>query len=185
MKSIWVMFLFLFSNQLMAQDRCAYLSKPSADNLYPGWQVYDNCASHQKGLLNISAYHMGQIDFSDSDLAPFWFQGQHYYVKPDRSYLAVLSYDNGADYFSEGLVRSIKDGKIVYSNSILETVIPAKYEWGWPFEKGRALVCSGCALQAKDDMGHQSIVGGLWGYIDKEGREVVPVNNSQVEVREK
>jgi hypothetical protein len=89
--------------------------------------------------------------------------------------LQVLTFDNGADYFSEGLTRSLVGGKIAYFDRSFHQVISPKYDWGWPFEAGRALVCLGCSPTGFEKDGHSSVDGGKWGFIDKSGKEVVRV----------
>ena len=45
---------------------------------------------------------------------------------------------------------------------------------------GLSLVCSGCAeTPHPHDAEHVPITGGLWGYIDHRGREIVPVRYSR------
>ncbi|MFL6585216.1 MAG: WG repeat-containing protein [Chthoniobacterales bacterium] len=105
-----------------------------------------------------------------------------YYVKRDGATLPVITYDNGADYFSEGLVRSRLAGKIAYFNKQFEQVIPPRYDWGWPFENGKALVCVGCAEAAPDADQHTMMQGGRWGYINHSAREVVGVTHSFEEI---
>jgi len=122
------------------------------------------------------------IGFGSSGLAPFWVSGQHFYVKANSDFLPVISYDNGADIFREDLVRTVIDGKISYFNSNLKMVVAPKYDWGWPFSNGKALVCLGCIIEKPDGNGHKPVTGGLWGYIDKAGKEVIPVKYKQNEV---
>jgi len=65
-----------------------------------------------------------------------------------------------------------------------EAVIPPHhYDWGWPFENGRALVCLGCR-EGEPEGEHRPVVGGRWGYVDKSGEEVVPVRLSRSEALE-
>jgi hypothetical protein len=77
--------------------------------------------------------------------------------------------DNGADYFKEGLVRGLRHGKLVYYDRALRSVIVTNYDWGYPFEQGRAEVCMGCKETRLDDE-HQTMVGGHWAVIDRKGR---------------
>ncbi len=158
---------------------CAYVAKETAQYKYPQMEPYENCASYLNGKLRLSPLHFSQLDFGASGLTSFWTHGQHFYIKADGSFLAVVSYDNGADWFAEGLVRSMVNGRIAYFNKDFKIVIPAKYDWGWPFSEGRALVCSGCRIQAADKDGHKPITGGKWGYINRQGEEIVPIQYSK------
>lgn len=161
---------------------CAYIPKHTESYPYPEWEVLNNCASYKEGVLKIAKTHINNIGFtdtsttSDSSLnnAPFFTAKQYFYVKSDGRFLPVIFYDNGADYYQEGLTRSLVNGKIAYFDKDFKQVITPKYDWGWPFESGKALVCKDCVLVALDD-GDKAYEGGLWGYINKQGEEVVPV----------
>ena len=107
--------------------------------------------------------------------------GLHYHVKPDGSMLPVVTFDNWADYYSEGLTRSVVNGKIAYYDRDFRQVVVPQYDWGWPFINDRALVCKGCTIQPQDEDGHQRVTGGLWGYINKKGEEIIPIKFTQSE----
>ena len=85
------------------------------------------------------------------------------------------------NYFSEGLTRSLVGGKIAYFDSSFHQVISPKYDWGSPFEAGRALVCIACKPSKPDDDGHFSVDGGAWEFIDRSGKEVVRVKLTRAE----
>ena len=154
---------------------CTYVANEEAAELEP----HANCATHQGSGLTVSEDDVHRMAFDADGLAAVWVEGQWFYVKRSGAMLPVVTYDNGADDFSEGLVRSVRGGKIAYYDAAFAEVIPPKYDWGWPFENGRALVCLGCAKGEPDGDGHVAIVGGEWGYIDTHGREVVPVHLSR------
>lgn len=82
-------------------------------------------------------------------------------------------FDNGPDYFEEGLARSRVGGKIAYLDRTLRPRIVTGYDWGSPFEHGRADVCVGCRMEREGE--HSVVVGGKWGVVDHMGRVVVPV----------
>lgn len=179
--------LSLLASPLLAQEQelCAYIAIQTPCNEYPEWEHYENCATYIDGELTIYSEHLTSVGFGSSELASFWTQNQYFYIRKDGSYLAVIGHDNGADIFQEGLTRSVLDGKIAYFNPAFQMVISPKYDWGWPFSEGRAMVCSGCEIQSPDELGHKSVSGGVWGYIDKQGIEVVPVRYSQSDLRSK
>jgi len=85
--------------------------------------------------------------------------------------LVALTYDNGADYFQEGLARTVQGGKIGFINPSLELVIPPIWDFAFPFENGYSVICTGC--RQEPDGEHSSIVGGGWGYIDLRGKVVL------------
>lgn len=135
---------------------------------------YEACATVEGGRLVIAPEHLKRLHFDKNGLADIVVNRQNYYVKRDGSSLAVITYDNGPDDFSEGLTRSLVDGKIAYFDRAFRMVIPPLYDWGWPFEKGRAVVCSGCR-PGEPVFEHTPIKGGVWGEINKKGVVVVPL----------
>jgi|GEM_PF-1167438 len=86
----------------------------------------------------------------------------------------ALLYDNGPDYFVEGLARSPRGGKIGFVDERLDLVVPREWDFAFPFEDGVARVCTECVERCADGDEHCEIVGGSWGHVDREGREVSP-----------
>lgn len=79
-------------------------------------------------------------------------------------------YDNGPDYVQEGLLRFVENGKMGFVNEAGKKVIPAQFDFVYPFEKGKARFCNGCKT-IKD--GEHSMIDektGEWGEVDKKGR---------------
>jgi hypothetical protein len=133
------------------------------------------CAEARDGKVTVLRAHLAQMSFGTQGLESVLIGRQHYYVKPDGSTLPVLTYDNWADDFAEGLVRARVDGRIAYYDATFRQVIAPKYDFGWPFAGGRAQVCVGCSVAAPDDDGHSVVTGGDWGYIDKAGILLAPL----------
>jgi hypothetical protein len=160
---------------------CTYVADtPDAD-----LESHPNCAAKREDRLIIAPDHLRRMRFSSDGLAPVVIDNHWYYIKINGDSLSVLTYDNAADDFSEGLTRSLVRNRVAYFDHDFHQVIPPTYDWGWPFKDGRALVCLGCSLAAPDSEGHRPVVGGKWGFIDKRGREVVPVTLTQAEAMAK
>jgi hypothetical protein len=104
-------------------------------------------------------------------------EGKMHYVNAAGRAAQVLLFDNGADDFEEGLARTVRGGKIGYLDRSLVERVPPRWDFGFPFQGGVAIVCQGCREQ--QDGEHTSVVGGLWGYIDHQGNVVVPVTFSR------
>lgn len=83
-------------------------------------------------------------------------------------------YDNGADYFSEGLRRLVKNGKVGFADRNGNTVIVAKHDFAFPFNYGYAAFCDGCDWEKTNDE-HRSVVGGKWGVMNVKGETVQPL----------
>lgn len=160
---------------------CAYAGKK------PGAEIasHAECARRSAGKMVILKQHLARMAYDAHRLASVRIEQQHYYVKPDGTLLPVLTHDNWADDFSAGLTRALVAGKIAYYDANFKQVIAPRYDWAWPFQNGRALVCRGCQPGPPDGDGHTQIVGGLWGYIDRKGIEVVPVRLPPSDAREK
>jgi hypothetical protein len=156
---------------------CVYVDNSPTGEL----ESHAECATRASGALRVSEDHLARMSYING-LASVVIDRHWYYVMRNGRSLAVLTYDNGPDGFSEGLTRSPVGDKVAYFDSTFRQVIGPKYDWGWPFEGGRALVCIGCKLGKPDHEGHAALSGGLWGYVDRSGKEIVPVKLSQEEV---
>ncbi|AUL46013.1 hypothetical protein BTL55_02720 [Bordetella trematum] len=65
-------------------------------------------------------------------------QGWVYVDARQRPLLRPFLYDNGPDYIQEGLARFVDNGKIGFHDADLNIVIPARYDFAFPFEHGEA-----------------------------------------------
>ena len=94
-------------------------------------------------------------------------------------------FDNGWDYYEEGLARYVHNGKVGFSNERAEHVIQARFDMAFPFRNGLAPVCNGCKQSMVEECSpcnHYEYVGGQWGVIDKSGSVLVPfVHKSSTE----
>lgn len=94
---------------------------------------------------------------------------------------SVYQYDNGDDYFSDGLQRIAgKDGKIGFRDSIGKIVITPRYAFAFPFKEGYAKVTDTGHLEAVDKRGeYHQWISDSWYYIDKAGTkhpELIKIN---------
>ena len=89
---------------------------------------------------------------------------------PNNRY-AVYQYDNGDDYFSEGLQRIVdKYGKFGFRDSFGATVIAPQYAFAFPFKDGYAKVTDIGHLEAVDKRGeYHQWESDSWYYIDTTG----------------
>jgi WG containing repeat len=88
----------------------------------------------------------------------------------------TLWFFDGADAFSDGLVRTRENGKFGYMDATLTVRIPCTWDFAFPFEAGTAVVCSGCTPGAPPAPGADA---SKWGYIDRTGRVVIPVEHTR------
>lgn len=102
-------------------------------------------------------------------------------------------FDNGADYYEEGLARFIdpKTRKVGFHDRKGNIKIKAEYDFASPFQNGVANVCNGChgeypqmptyAPISSSPYKHPlnqmylDVVGGKWGMINTDGKIIVPL----------
>ena len=97
-------------------------------------------------------------------------RGWAYLDRRGKVLLRPFIFDNGPDPFEEGLARYVDGGKIGYFDEGGNIVIPARFDFGLPFQDGGARVCSGC--RRVSDGEHTQIQGGRWWTINREGIEI-------------
>jgi len=83
----------------------------------------------------------------------------------------LVSFDNGPDYFSEGLTRSQRNGKMGFSNKYGQIVIPCIYDFVKSFENGKAEVTINTTEYIDID-GPPHIESKEWFYINKQGEKI-------------
>lgn len=85
----------------------------------------------------------------------------------NKSY-SIYQFDNGDDYFCEGLQRIVnKDGKIGFADSLGNVVIEPRFAFAFPFEDGYAKVTDKGKPEPVGE--HWTWVSDSWYYIDHEG----------------
>lgn len=71
-------------------------------------------------------------------------QGWIYVDRAQRPLLRPFIYDGGPDYFQEGLARFVENGKMGFHDDALKIIIPARYDFAFPFKNGQARVGMDC-----------------------------------------
>ena len=102
-----------------------------------------------------------------------------FFLTKDKKYIyhnGLYSYFAGPGRFSEGLMPSCKDGKWGFKDNSDKWIIEPKYTIVGNFENGLARVqltkpnpYSDCEWISEEEP------NGLWGYVDKSGKEVIPL----------
>jgi hypothetical protein len=155
---------------------CRYCPIETQDNPYPELTYFKDCAyEDENGGIVIRDNHIKNILFDNDNLASIYFNDTDIvYVNTSGKTAKVLYFDNGADYFQEGLARTIKDGKIGFINKNLDVVILPNFDFAFPFSNGVATVCNGCYIVLDGE--YSIVVGGKWGYINKKGDVTLPIS---------
>lgn len=179
--SLLVLSLLILMGAGRAADEtvsCVYAARETEKNPTPERQELQprgECATLRRdGSLTVHPDHLHALHFGDG-LAAIFVPTGWYYVTPAGRTAPVLTYDNGPDYFAEGLARTHRSGKVGFIDHALAERIPPVWDFAFPFDGGVALVCQGCRSHPTEDGEHFEQRGGLWGYIDREGKAVVPV----------
>ena len=73
-------------------------------------------------------------------------KGWVYVNERGEAVLRPFIYDNGPDYFEEGLARFVASGKMGFHDKSLKIWIPARYDFAFPFVDGKAKVGMDCKL---------------------------------------
>jgi hypothetical protein len=123
--------------------------------------------SHEISSEDIS-YHReflgSEPEFNSSGHAKLLKKDGYYLVDRKGNTLhKIFMYDNGPDYESEGLYRIVKNGKIGFVDDQGVIQVEPKYDFAFPFEDGKAKVCTGCKEKSVGE--YTQMVGGKWSEI--------------------
>lgn len=180
--------IFLNGCELIEPQKaeCSYIAKPTPQNPEPEFENHGICGEFfDEDTLLIYSRHLDGMDFSEDNLTSLYTDKGIFYVSRNGKVVRTFFYDNGADFFEEGLARIIKQKKFGFMNQQLEVVIPPQYDFAFPFQDGKAIVCNGCRQEKEERGEHTQIVGGQWGVIDKNGTVIVPLIYDSKEVYHK
>ncbi|NQY10468.1 MAG: WG repeat-containing protein [Flavobacteriales bacterium] len=83
-----------------------------------------------------------------------------------------FSFDNGSDYFKEGLTRVKRNGKISFANKYGHVAIPCEYDFAWWFKNGEAKVTYSAKEVGNNYDEHKTIESDEWFFIDYVGRKL-------------
>ncbi|PJZ47643.1 WG repeat-containing protein [Leptospira saintgironsiae] len=128
----------------------------------------------QNGKVLISPQYALAYDFNENGVGfSFRKDGWVCIDSQNKVLLNTFTYDNGPDYFSEGLARFVENSKFGFFDASCNKVISANYDFAFPIQEGFSLVCNSC--ESESDGEHSSIHGGKYGMIDKTGKIVIPI----------
>lgn len=131
-----------------------------------------------EGTVVIPARYLMALEFTPGGIAAVATKkGWAYIDTAGKAVIEPFVYDNGPDYFQEGLARFVVKGKFGFFNTQGGKVIPPQFDFAEPFAEGRAAVCKGCKKEMQGE--HAVWGGGRWGYIDTSGKPVIPCRYDQ------
>ncbi len=172
-----LLFLFTLSTATPLHAlECRYLTDRDGHES----SVMGNCGELiDPDTLVIRQEHLKRLSFADGPAAVM-AGDKVFYVSKGGKTVRTWMVDNGADYFSEGMARTLSKGKFGYIDKDLNVVITPQYDFGFAFENGVAMVCNGCTLKPGDE--HVEVEGGLWGSIDRSGKVLIPVEQERTKL---
>jgi hypothetical protein len=113
----------------------------------------------------------GKPKFNKFGIAYILYQSRWVAINRKQKVLyEVFNYDNGPDYLSEGLHRFIENGKMGFANERGKKVIPANYDFVYPFSEGEAEFCNQCVSVKMGEHSSHDRTKGIWGRINKKGK---------------
>ncbi|EMY71542.1 WG repeat-containing protein [Leptospira vanthielii] len=134
---------------------------------------------NKSGKVIIKAQYQQTMDFTKEQVSFVVSENKWICIDTKNNILLeTFVYDNGPDYYSENLARFVENKKIGFFDSYCKKQIPAKYDFGFPFENGYSIVCNGC--ESKLDGEHTKIVGGKFGVINRKGKMVLPIEYDSI-----
>ena len=116
---------------------------------------------------SVSKEYLQTLDFKGKELIALPIGKNFYYIHKSGKKMLTVTYDNGADEFSDGLARTKVNGKIGFFNKNLEIILKPVYDFAFPFHNGISEICTGC--KEKQDGEHSMLEGGTWKKIDRNG----------------
>jgi len=153
---------------------CVYVPQKTKTNKYPELTQYADCAQiNDQQEIIINKNHLDQIWFDGLGLAEIRMLDGVYYLNKHGKIIKSYLYDNGADYFQEGLSRTEQNNKFGFIDVQLKIVIKPEYDFAYPFSGGVSKVCLGCKKVKIGE--HTEMQNGQWGYIDKSGNVVIDI----------
>ena len=187
MKSYPLIIALLFLTANVNAMECVYVPKQTSQGPYSGMSPQGDCGELSGDLLKLKPDHFDRLQFSLDNLATIIISDTRpvrvFYVSEKGRTVRAYFYDNGPDYFQEGLARTISKNKFGFINKKLEVVIPARYDHAFPFQNGHAVVCNGCTSEPFDkNCVHKEVTGGKWGLINRKGEEVIPIKFTREEL---
>ena len=128
-----------------------------------------------KGKIIIPAKHRWMFDRKDGDKVPEGLINlfEAVYSRDGKFLYQPLIYDFSSDEIHEGLSRFTENGKTGYVNRQGKKIIPAQFEFTWPFSLGTAIFCKGCYYDKTKDPEHPPLISGTFGFIDRTGKVLV------------
>ncbi len=162
--------LFLpFSLLANADESCHYPTKDGGGE----YHYAEHCGVIDGDILRLDQSVLGNLQYDDAGLACVILSSANtFYVHKNGTSRRVVFFDNGCDYFVDGLARGMVGGRMVFLNQTLDIVLAPGFEQASPFDYGHSVVCNG-PFRIEQHGEHTFYLGGQCGLINKKGDLVV------------
>lgn len=169
MKTLFLAFIGLIIPGLSFSDTpCDYPSKLELE-----LESYKSCGEVKGDQILLHDWHKKNLLFDKNGLGCVVIGGgKAFYITKKGFSRRTLFFDNGCDYFEDGLARGYENGKMVYIDKNLNVVLKPKFEWLVPFDYNHAIVCNG-PFETIQEGEYTRMTKGQCGLIDKSGKLVV------------
>jgi len=121
------------------------------------------------GVAIPAKYHIA-YDFTDGGIAAVLDKNGWYYISRTGDFvIRPKIFDNGPDYFSNGLARYIEDDKYGFFDTSGRVVIEAQFEFAFPFEDGKAKIGEDCQFVSHGE--HTVVECETWSSVERPSSE--------------
>jgi hypothetical protein len=114
----------------------------------------------------------GYNDTTEIKSKIFLLQRFNYFDRSGKFLFRVYITSEGLDGFREGYIRYEEGKKSGIADSQGNKITLAKYDYISSINFGFAEYCNGCYRDTSEDEEHAPLVGGVWGYVDRNGKEI-------------
>jgi len=129
---------------------------------------------NQNGEIIIAPEFIIANDFSEHGIAAVVDSSGWAYINQEGEILIrPFIFDNGPDYFRQGLARYVENSKFGFFDTSGKIAIKANWDFAAPFSDGLAAVCNGCQKEISGE--HSFMQGGRWGFIGLDGNVLIPL----------
>lgn len=152
-----------------ADNSCVYPDKREEGSL----AAHDDCGRITGDKIQMGKIHQDNVVFDEKGLACIIFSARDaFYLNKKGASHRVLYFDNGCDYFEEGLARAVIDKRVMLMDTALNVVLDTGFEWVDRFGYGHVVVCNGPFVEKKVGE-HTLLTEGRCGLMNKSGQLVV------------
>lgn len=168
MHKLLVLSVALITKFATADAPCGYPGKQDQ-----GIEFYKSCGEIKGDKIILHEWHKNNLVFEENGLACILMgNSKAFYINRKGESRRTEFFDNGCDYFEDGLARGYENGKMVYIDQKLNVILNPDFEWLSPFYYDHGVVCNG-PFETINDGEHSWKTKGQCGLIDKKGKLVV------------